>query len=74
MDAPVGFAQSELAEDPYQDHVGVRVGYVDDSGRELHVFSGIPGEFGEGLPQVDQLSASGSPAALLGRGKVRVLS
>ena len=46
---PEGFRQREAFEDPYEDHVGIRLGFVDDAGRELHYFAGIPGEFGEGL-------------------------
>lgn len=47
---PEGFRQTESLRDPYPDHVGIRLGFVADDGREIHYFAGIPGEFGEGLP------------------------
>ena len=47
---PVGFHATGSLEDPYADHVGIRIDFADDSKRELHYFAGIPGEFGEGLP------------------------
>ena len=56
---PAGFRQTEAFEDPYDDHVGIRLGFVDGQGRELHYFAGIPGEFGEGLPVVATVEAAG---------------
>jgi hypothetical protein len=56
---PGGFTRTESFEDPYADHVGIRLGFVDGEGRELHYFAGIPGEFGEGLPLVDRVEAAG---------------
>lgn len=48
--APAGFAPLEPFEQKYPDHTGLRLGFRHEDGRELHFFSGIPGEFGEGLP------------------------
>ncbi len=72
--APAGFERFESFEDPYGDHIGVRLGYRDEAGRELHVFSGIPGEFGEGLPSVAEVDVgTAEPAHLLGHGTVWAL-
>ena len=62
---PEGFRQREAFEDPYEDHVGIRLGFVDDAGRELHYFAGIPGEFGEGLPVVGRVEAASDLGGLL---------
>ena len=56
---PHGFRQTEVFEDPYVDHVGIRLGFTSDDGRELHFFAGIPGEFGEGLPVAGSVEAAG---------------
>lgn len=50
--APLGFEPIEPFEEEYPDHIGLRLGFRHADGRELHFFSGIPGEFGEGLPAV----------------------
>ncbi|HZP89412.1 MAG TPA: hypothetical protein VFC04_00265 [Actinomycetota bacterium] len=72
---PPGFRVVESFRDPYPDHVGVRLGFRDDKGREIHYLVGIPGEFGEGLPLVGPVAvASGGPARLLGRGRTWVLA
>ena len=72
---PEGFRQTEALEDPYPDHVGIRLGFVDDGGRELHSFAGIPGEFGEGLPVVGRVeSAGGIDGVLQGEAEIWVLS
>lgn len=56
------------------DHVGVRATFVDDAGRILNLFSGIAGEFGEGLPGIGSYRvAGGEEAALLGAGSDWVL-
>jgi hypothetical protein len=47
---PPGFERTDTFEESYPDRVGVRLGFRDEAGRELHAFAGIPGEFGEGLP------------------------
>jgi hypothetical protein len=47
--APPGFERTDTFKEPYPDRVGVRIGFRDRAGRELHAFAGIPGEFGEGL-------------------------
>ncbi len=72
---PPGFRVVESFRDPYPDHVGVRLGFRDDEGREIHYLVGIPGEFGEGLPFEGPVPvASGGPARLLGRGRTWVLA
>ena len=72
---PDGFRPTEESEDPYEDHVGVRAGFADDLGRELHYFAGIPGEFGEGLPVAGHVPvAVGLAGVLQGEGRVWVLS
>lgn len=72
---PEGFHQTEAFEDPYDDHVGIRLGFVDERGRELHYFAGIPGEFGEGLPVVDTVQAAGGiEGPLQGNDQTWVLS
>jgi hypothetical protein len=64
---PEGFEPTETFEEPYSDRVGVRLGFRDDEGRELHVFAGIPGEFGEGLPDAGTIRlASGGAGRLAG--------
>jgi len=72
--APDGFAPSETHEERYDDRIGVRLGFADDAGRELHVFAGIRGEFGEGLPGAGDVDlADGGTAAVLGRDDVWVV-
>jgi len=72
--APPGFAPSETFEEPYEDRVGVRLGFVDPRRRELHVFAGIPGEFGEGLPEAGEIAlVGGRTGVVLGRGDVWVV-
>jgi hypothetical protein len=72
---PEGFQQTESLRDPYPDHVGIRLGFVSDDGRELHYFAGIPGEFGEGLPSAgDVMVAQGLEGPLQGGRRTWVLS
>jgi hypothetical protein len=72
---PDGFTRTETFEDPYADHVGIRLGFSSDDGRELHAFVGVPGEFGEGLPLVDSIEAAGGiEGSLQGSGTTWVLS
>jgi hypothetical protein len=72
---PAGFRVTESFEDPYPDHVGVRMGFRDPRRRELHYFAGIPGEFGEGLPLGRRVAVTtGEQARLLGEGDVWVLA
>jgi hypothetical protein len=72
--APTGFAPIETFEDPYRDHVGVRLGFEDPEGRQFHVLSGIPGEIGEGLPAAGSVALSGARTAeLVGRDDVWVM-
>jgi hypothetical protein len=55
---PSGFRATGTLEDPYDDHVGIRLDLADDARRELHYFAGIPGEFGEGLPSVGEIAVA----------------
>jgi hypothetical protein len=72
--APTGFAPIETFEDPYPDHVGVRLGFQDPEGRQFHVLSGIPGEIGEGLPAAGSVALSeGRSGELVGRDEVWVV-
>lgn len=72
---PEGFEPTETLEDPYPDHVGIRLGFRSDDGRELHYFAGIPGEFGEGLPDAGRVEvALGLDGPLQGSDRVWVLS
>jgi hypothetical protein len=73
--APAGFDPLEPFEEEYPDHVGVRLGFRDEGGREFHVFAGIPGEFGEGLPAAGSVPLTeGRRGSLAGRAKVWVLT
>ena len=74
MAAPAGFEEVAVLEDPGPDHVGMRVSFADGRGRELHAFSGIAGEFGEGLPVVDRPLVEGVEGRLQGDERVWVLS
>jgi len=70
-----GFEQTERSEDPYVDHVGIRLDLEDADHREIHYFAGIPGEFGEGLPANEQVTvAVGVAASLLGQDTTWVLA
>jgi hypothetical protein len=73
FDAPAGFEPLARFEERYPDHIGVRLGFRDASGRELHAFAGIPGEFGEGLPDAGEVDVGGRSGRLFGRGRVWVL-
>jgi len=73
--APRGFAPLESFEERYEDRVGVRLGFVDPERRELHVFAGIRGEFGEGLPDAGEVAlADGRVATVIGRGDVWIVT
>jgi hypothetical protein len=70
-----GFEQTKRSEDPYVDHVGIRLDFEDAVHREIHYFAGIPGEFGEGLPANEQVTvAVGLQASLLGQDTTWVLA
>jgi hypothetical protein len=70
-----GFEQTKRSEDPYVDHVGIRLDLEDADHRQIHYFAGIPGEFGEGLPANEQVTvAVGLQASLLGQGTTWVLA
>ncbi len=71
---PPGFHAVRTFEERYPDHVGIRLSLRDERGRELHVFSGIPGEFGEGLPADGRVTVTGSgQVGLVGSRRVWVL-
>jgi hypothetical protein len=75
LTVPEGFDVIEGFEEPYPDHVGIRVGFRDATGRELHYFAGIPGEFGEGLPLKGSVQlATGEQGSLLGADETWVLA
>jgi hypothetical protein len=70
-----GFEQTKRSEDPYVDHVGIRLDLEDADRRQIHYFAGIPGEFGEGLPANEQVTvAVGLQVSLLGRDTTWVLA
>jgi hypothetical protein len=70
-----GFEQTKRSEDPYVDHVGIRLDLEDADHRQIHYFAGIPGEFGEGLPANEQVTvAVGLQASLLGQDTTWVLA
>ena len=72
--APSGFGPLEPFEEEYDDHVGVRLGFRDERRREIHVFAGIPGEIGEGLPSAGRVRLTeGRTASVVGRGEVWVV-
>jgi hypothetical protein len=74
FEAQAGFEPLETFEETYPDHVGIRLGYRDDQRRELHAFAGIPGEFGEGLPDAGEIPLTRERSGrLFGRGTVWVL-
>jgi hypothetical protein len=62
QDAPVKFAY--LIEPPFN--------FRDEAGRELHAFAGIPGEFGEGLPDAGTVVLVGGEIGRLAGGVHRV--
>jgi hypothetical protein len=73
--APSGFAPAGSLEQDQPDHVGVRLDFGDREGRELHVFAGIPGEFGEGLPAAGRLELTEARTGLVaGRHEVWVVT
>jgi hypothetical protein len=75
LKVPDGFDVTEGFEEPYPDHIGIRVGFSDRQHRELHYFAGIPGEFGEGLPLDGPLQlATGEQGSLLGADETWVLT
>jgi hypothetical protein len=73
--APGGFAPLESFEERYDDRIGVRLGFADARDRELHLFAGIPGEFGEGLPDAGSLPLTdGRTGTLVGRDDVWIVT
>ena len=68
FEPPAGFEPTETFREEYPDRVGVRLGFADAAGRELHAFAGIPGEFGEGLPDAGELQLAGGRTGRLAGG------
>lgn len=65
--APSGFKVTETVEERYPDHIGVRITFGDERGRRLNYFTGVPGEYGEGLPVSGSAQlASGDDVSLIG--------
>lgn len=73
--APAGFDVISEFDDAMPDRTSTRIGLEDARGRSLHLFSGLEGEFGEGMPLVDDAVrlASGAAASLLGSDRVWAL-
>ncbi len=62
---PAGFGVAESVDDRYIDHIGVRVRLRDNRDREVELFFGVPGEYGEQAPIVGTRTAySGETATL----------
>jgi hypothetical protein len=75
LSIPDGFRVTGSMRDPHPDHVGVRIDLRADDGRELHYFAGIPGEFGEGLPDRGEMTvAGGETGEFFGRETTWVLA
>lgn len=71
---PAGMEPLETFRERFADHVGVRLGFRDPRGRELHAFAGIPGEFGEGLPAAGEVElVQGRTGLLTGSDRVWVV-
>lgn len=66
--APAGFDVVSEFGDAMPDRTATRSSLQDARGRSLHLFSGMEGEFGEGMAMVDEAVrlASGIDASLLG--------
>jgi hypothetical protein len=69
---PPGFERTDTFEEPYPDRIGVRLGFRDETGRELHAFAGIRGEFGEGLPDAGTVELATGAIGRLSGGVHRV--
>jgi hypothetical protein len=69
---PPGFERTDAFEEPYPDRIGVRLGFRDEAGRELHAFAGIRGEFGEGLPDAGTVELATGGIGRLAGGSHRV--
>jgi hypothetical protein len=65
---PARYEPTEAFKEAYPDRIGVRLGYADEEGRELHMFAGIPGEFGEGLPDAGTVKLAGGGSGRLSGG------
>jgi hypothetical protein len=73
--APTGFKVTETVEERYPDHIGIRITFRDDHGRLLHSFTGVPGEYGEGLPVAGSAHlASGEDVSLIGEDQTWVVA
>jgi hypothetical protein len=73
--APSGFKVMETVEERYPDHIGIRITFRDDHGRLLHSFTGVPGEYGEGLPVAGSAHlVSGGDVPLIGKDQTWVIA
>ena len=73
--APSGFKVMETVEERYPDHIGIRITFRDDHGRLLHAFTGVPGEYGEGLPVAGSAHlVSGEDVSLIGKNQTWVIA
>lgn len=72
---PPGFTVTQSFDETGPGHIGIRRSLADARGHELHLFAGIPGDIGEGLPVAATVTlADGGIARLLGRERVWVLA
>jgi hypothetical protein len=73
--APSGFEVTEKVEERYPDHIGIRITFSDDHGRLLHSFTGVPGEYGEGLPVAGSAHlVSGEDVSLIGKDQTWIIA
>jgi hypothetical protein len=73
--APSGFKETETVEERYPDHIGIRITFRDEHGHLLHSFTGVPGEYGEGLPVAGSAHlASGEDVSLIGEDQTWVVA
>jgi hypothetical protein len=73
--APSGFKVTEKVEERYPDHIGIRITFRDDHGRLLHSFTGVPGEYGEGLPVAGSAHlVSGEDVSLIGKDQTWIIA
>jgi hypothetical protein len=73
--APSGFQVTERVEERYPDHIGIRITFRDDHGRRLHSFTGVPGEYGEGLPVAGSAHlVSGEDVSLIGEDQTWIIA
>ena len=64
---PTGFGVAGMLDDRYTDHIGLRVRLRDNRDRELELFFGVPGEYGEHAPVVGRRTVYSGESATLFR-------